>query len=457
MQGKFHKQQLLSLLKKLESIAFSGTANLTLETANTHNTNCVLAWRSGQLMYAVPCLPDIHSIVEFLEHKLHRQWIGPAVVFAARQLKDSQSTQELIERLIAMELFTWGEIEAVFYAQTITCLEQVWDLAGAFKLEKSLSLELRSAWKIGDLLLELAHRKDRWESLKPIISSSQVIPIALIADKANIPPNIKKHLEEWVDGKRSLSVIAHGLDKDPLQIANSYYKWVQAGWISLQTEAERVRDSLPLVVVIDDSAVVQQMLQRTLSSFCHVMVASNAVDGLSIMYHQPVKLLLLDVMMPEIDGLEVCRTIRRMPQFTDLPIIMLTGKDGFFDKMKGKLAGSNEYITKPFEAESLKQLVRQYLKIADPATEVNAQEAKQDAQRGNPPKQNLASSKSSPNLNDFQNTSGNTVGYTAGNNFDTTSGNTFGYACEQIVKGQKSAASSRSNGQKPADSTKVQC
>lgn len=369
MQGKFHNQQLLSLLKKLESVAFSGTVHLTLETKDSQQpSNCILACRSGRIMYALPYLPDIHTIIDFLEHKLHRQWIAPAVEFASRQLKDNHSTQELIERLIAMELFTWGEIEAVFYAQTIVHLEKIWNCAGSFWLEKSLILELRSAWKISDLLLELAHRQDRWTAIKTVITSMQLIPhLSSSFGCTDIPPSVKNHLTEWVDGKRSLEKIAEALDRDPLQIAYSYYKWVQEKWVSFQSKT----DGMPLVLAIDDSAVVQQMIQRTLSSFCRVVVASNAVDGLSIMYHQPVKLLLLDVMMPEIDGLEVCRTIRRMPQFSNLPIIMLTGKDGFFDKMKGRMAGSNEYITKPFEAESLKQLVRQYLSL--PACELKVE------------------------------------------------------------------------------------
>jgi len=374
VQGKFHNKQLLALLKKLESLGFSGTAYLTLEMTDSRSTGgidhgvdhgvekCILAWHSGQLMYALPCLPDINSIVEFLEHKLHRQWIGPAVAFASRQLKDSHSTQELIERLIAMELFTWGEIEAVFYAQTVTRLEQIWDLAGSFELERTLSLELRTAWKISDLLLELTQRRERWQALKPTISSMQMIPYRLeSANGAEVPPSVRKHLEEWVDGKLSLEAIAQSLEKDPLQIAQSYYKWFKSGWVGLSSGGNATQPELPLVVTIDDSAVVQQMVQRTLGSFCQVMVASNAVDGLGIMYHHPVRLLLLDVMMPGIDGLEVCRTIRRMPQFADLPIIMLTGKDGFFDKVKGKLAGSNEYMTKPFEPDHLRQLVRQYL------------------------------------------------------------------------------------------------
>ncbi len=373
MQGKFHKQQLLALLKKLESIAFSGTVHLTLETKEGQTSNFILACRSGQLMYALPYTPDIHGIIDFLEHKLHRQWIAPAVEFASRQLKDTQSVQELIERLIAMELFTWGEIEAVFYAQTIVCLEEIWNCAGSFWLEKSLTLELRSAWKIGDLLLELAHRQDRWTAMKPTIASMRLVPhLSSSFECANVPLSVKNHLTEWVDGKRSLEEICHSLDKDPLQIAHSYFKWVQEKWVTFQSEV----DAMPLVLAIDDSAVVRQMIQRTLSSFCRVAVASNAVDGLGIMYHQPVKLLLLDVMMPEIDGLEVCRTIRRMSQFSNLPIIMLTGKDGFFDKMKGKMAGSNEYMTKPFEAENLKQVVRQYLCIPSCDVKVETTEPK---------------------------------------------------------------------------------
>jgi CheY-like chemotaxis protein len=369
VQGKFHNQQLLALLKKLESVAFSGTVHLTLEVKDGQTSNCILACRSGRLMYALPYLPDIRTIIDFLEHKLRRQWIAPAVEFASRQLKDTRSTQELIERLIAMELFTWGEIEAVFYAQTIVHLEKIWNCAGSFWLEKNLILELRSAWKISDLLLELAHRQDRWTAIKPVITSMQLIPhVSSSFGCTDIPPSVKNHLTEWVDGKRSLEEIAQALEKDPLQIAYSYSKWVQEKWVSFQSKI----DGMPLVLAIDDSAVVQQMIQRTLSSFCRVVVASNAVDGLSIMYHQPVKLLLLDVMMPEIDGLEVCRTIRRMPQFSNLPIIMLTGKDGFFDKMKGKMAGSNEYITKPFEAENLKQLVRQYLSL--PVCEVKVEQ-----------------------------------------------------------------------------------
>jgi twitching motility two-component system response regulator PilG len=81
------------------------------------------------------------------------------------------------------------------------------------------------------------------------------------------------------------------------------------------------------------------------------------------MYSEKISLLLLDISMPEIDGLELCRILRSMSQFRDLPIVMLTSRDGFFDKVKGQIAGSTEYLTKPFDTEKLRQVLGKYLNV----------------------------------------------------------------------------------------------
>lgn len=117
----------------------------------------------------------------------------------------------------------------------------------------------------------------------------------------------------------------------------------------------------PTILAVDDSPVMQDLVKRALSSEYRVLVADNAVDALSIIYHDQVSLLLLDVTMPGIDGLELCRTVRNIPQFQELPIIMLTARDGMFDKVQGRLAGATEYLTKPFHSEQLCQVVKTFL------------------------------------------------------------------------------------------------
>lgn len=115
------------------------------------------------------------------------------------------------------------------------------------------------------------------------------------------------------------------------------------------------------ILAVDDSAVMQKMVKKALENDYNVLVADNAVDALALIYHQQISLLLLDVSMPGVDGLELCRTIRSLPQFKDLPIIMLTARDGVFDKVQGRLAGATEYLTKPFDNEQLRQVVKDCL------------------------------------------------------------------------------------------------
>jgi twitching motility two-component system response regulator PilG len=118
---------------------------------------------------------------------------------------------------------------------------------------------------------------------------------------------------------------------------------------------------IPTILAVDDSSVMQTLIKRALERDYRVLVADNAVDALSVIYHQQISILLLDVSMPGVDGLELCRTVRSLPQFQDLPIIMLTARDGVFDKVQGRLAGATEYLTKPFEAEQLRQIVGNFI------------------------------------------------------------------------------------------------
>ncbi|MEB3883295.1 response regulator [Lyngbya sp. CCY1209] len=119
----------------------------------------------------------------------------------------------------------------------------------------------------------------------------------------------------------------------------------------------------PTVLAVDDSTVMQGLVKQALADTYKVLVADNAVDALSIIYHNKVSVLLLDVSMPGIDGLELCRTIRSIPQFQALPIIMLTARDGAFDKVQGRLAGATEYLTKPFDTEQLCQTIASVLNV----------------------------------------------------------------------------------------------
>ncbi|HEU5438760.1 MAG TPA: response regulator [Ktedonobacterales bacterium] len=121
----------------------------------------------------------------------------------------------------------------------------------------------------------------------------------------------------------------------------------------------------PVVLVVDDSPTVRKIVQLTLQrERIHVVTAGDGLSALAAVADEQPDLILLDIMLPKMDGYNICQVVRRNLAYRDLPIIMLSGKDGLFDKMRGKLAGSTEYMTKPFDSAELVQTVRRHLDTA---------------------------------------------------------------------------------------------
>ena len=118
------------------------------------------------------------------------------------------------------------------------------------------------------------------------------------------------------------------------------------------------------ILIADDHAVVRSGLRNLLSAAPDLEVIGEAADGgetLSLTAQLHPDLVLLDITMPWMDGYEVCKNIKGKPLTKKVPVVMLSGKDGLFDKVRGKLAGCNDYITKPFDPEALLKTIRKYL------------------------------------------------------------------------------------------------
>ncbi len=117
-----------------------------------------------------------------------------------------------------------------------------------------------------------------------------------------------------------------------------------------------------VVLVVDDSATVRKIVQLTLQrEGVSVIAASDGLGALAAVADYQPDLILLDIMLPQMDGYHICQIIRRNPTSRDTPVIMLSGKDSIFDKMRGRLAGSTEYLTKPFDSNELVATVRRHL------------------------------------------------------------------------------------------------
>jgi CheY-like chemotaxis protein len=116
------------------------------------------------------------------------------------------------------------------------------------------------------------------------------------------------------------------------------------------------------ILVVDDSPTVRKLIAGKLEKCGHeVICANDGVEAMERLEHFVPDLILLDITMPRMDGYQVCKQIRSNSSTKDVTVVMISGKDGFFDKVRGRMAGTTGYITKPFGPETLMKAVEMYL------------------------------------------------------------------------------------------------
>ena len=115
------------------------------------------------------------------------------------------------------------------------------------------------------------------------------------------------------------------------------------------------------VLVIDDSNTIRRSAEIFLKQGGHeVLLAEDGFDALSKVNDHKPHLIFCDILMPRLDGYQTCAIIKRNAQFSSVPVVMLSSKDGVFDKARGRMVGSQDYLTKPFTKDQLLQAVQQF-------------------------------------------------------------------------------------------------
>lgn len=138
---------------------------------------------------------------------------------------------------------------------------------------------------------------------------------------------------------------------------------LQPGESTVKQALEKLRNRR-LILAVDDSTTVRKIVAVTLERYGYrVLTAMDGMQALAKLDEQRPDLILLDITMPRMDGYQVCKTIKQNAYTKPIPVVMLSGKDGFFDKVKGKLAGATDYLTKPFQEEALVKAVEKHLKL----------------------------------------------------------------------------------------------
>ena len=131
----------------------------------------------------------------------------------------------------------------------------------------------------------------------------------------------------------------------------------------MTTNGTRAKHNKNIILIADDSPTICRLVTTTLERQNYQVVAvNNGLEALAKLNEIRPNLLLVDIVMPHLDGYQLCKIVRANQETKHIPVVMLSGKDGFLDKMKGRMAGATAYITKPFNSEALLQSVAKHIR-----------------------------------------------------------------------------------------------
>jgi twitching motility two-component system response regulator PilG len=253
-----------------------------------------------------------------------------------------------------------------------------------FELSPPLSPQLMTL-EIGPLVARIMKQVQEWNQLQPHILALDQCPV--IADVESLSETLSEStfhtLDRYADGRTSIRQIARYLGRDSLTVARAIYPYVQRGMIQLnysawEETAPGVRLprrefghwqelKVPRVVCIDDGVTVRETVESILNQHGYEATAiGNPLKALSLVFQLKPDLILCDIAMPELDGYEICAMLRKSTAFRQIPIVMLTGKDGFIDRVRARMVGATDYLTKPFGEAELLMLVEKYIGRGQP-------------------------------------------------------------------------------------------
>lgn len=398
MQGNLNEIDICSILQ-LISLG-QRTGQLWVEAHNTYQNHKLtseetlkqrfareskpLSWfvffLNGQIVYCQAGESSLARIDDYLRHYRVEQRLNKM------QLATLESTNSpeyaYIWALLEQNIISPKVARNIIYGlvhETLFDLLSLHQGSFIFDLGTALVPQLTSL-EITALVTKITKEVQEWKQLYPHIQSPEQLPV--LADLArlteSLPVSTVNKLQHWADGKTSIRQLARYLNRDILTVAKAIYPYVQQGWLQLVYSATSVTgDQIPSwekldnhkgrIVCIEDAIAICKTVESILKPQGYEAISiTKPLEALSLVFQLKPNLILCDIAMPELDGYEICAMLRHSTAFRFVPIIMLTGKEGFIDRVRARMVGATDYLTKPFADTELLMLIEKYINV-DPS------------------------------------------------------------------------------------------
>jgi twitching motility two-component system response regulator PilG len=347
----------------------SVTGQLLIRDAASDSVNWMIYVSEGQLLYATSLQGELERLVYLLKRTK-----SSLIDFLPESLPSSLYDFLVSEwRNGQIDL---GSLRILLRIASQDALVHILSIPQiAVQFDRQLDLQSMLTMEFKEVILPLSASITAWQQFRPSLHSPFQRLRVLDGErfyrevgdklKALQGPKSEGNLESAIAAQPTLYGLAGRLDVDLLQLSGLLFQATATGLAMMEPFERPAVDSRPTIACIDDSTTVQRNVKLILEAAgFRVLSLTNPLLVLSALVTQNPVLILMDITMPDMDGYELCRLLRQSSSLRDTPVVMLSGRDGFVDKVRAKVVGAADYITKPFDAKALMDTVNKYAQKA---------------------------------------------------------------------------------------------
>lgn len=336
------------------------SGRVTIRDPNDHSVFWRVYVGNGQVHFATSAVGQRERLAYMLQR--YYPQLNPM------ELKELPSDYQYLCHHWQSGQLSLQQARKLLFALTQEALAQFFTLPRTLiQFERTIGIDpLLLSVPLKQTVLSLRSLLTQWADLRPEISSPFQRP--LVKDREQFYNHLSlrtrdtqliQSLSEALNQNLCIYEVAYRLKMDVLKLAVLMQKLVRSGVVGVKPYITAKKEELPVVACIDDSKAVQRNVKLTLeASGYQVLELLEPARALTTLARAKPALILMDITMPDIDGYELCRMLRQSTLLKEIPIVMLTGRDGIVDRIRARMVGAVDYVVKPFEPQQLLNLVQ---------------------------------------------------------------------------------------------------
>jgi two-component system, chemotaxis family, response regulator PixG len=384
----FDVEKQLRLFRSLKQLQLTGQ----LVLKDTRSQEWVLYIYMGRIVYATGGSHTVRRWKRSLAIHAPKVAASP-ISLQASTAPEEDSLAQCWEYQVLCQSVAQGKLsrEEAGRVIRVIAIEVLCDIAQA----KQVSYQVQSGTTLSTKLtlidaeqavVEAQKVWDAWCGAKVADRSPNSVPVIRHPQQLQeqTSPAIYQVLSRLLDGQQTLRDLSVKMKRDVVEVTCSLLPYIQLGLIDLvaipdlpppamprtPNPAKAVTGLRPLVACIDDSPFICQSMAKVLTQANYRFVAINdPMRAIAVLLARKPNLIFLDLVMPSTNGYEICSQLRKLSYFRDTPIVILTGHDGIVDRVRAKLVGASDFLSKPADAETVLSVIRKHLQEeAEPAS-----------------------------------------------------------------------------------------